>query len=806
MADLTEIEKFAKENDLDGFKSFLEKIYLRAGFPALLSLKNELRVDKSDFYSSAIHIWLEIFRDYISKTSSPKGICIFTNALVFCINETKEPLEIILKDKDNYAAVFTELLRRTLFSFLRNTPPGEKRLRPRKALLLLGYAGVRQEEDSFTALTWTFFTAIYRFEISEDCDEFRTFLKTFIQNASAHDAVYLPKLIPYFSEATTSELYNFLSENSEPKWEKIKEKLKSRIASFEEKKLIKNLPELEIVYLKAPERINLEKPPLPVKEESYDETELLLRSLSEGYSDEKLTKLVEIVKNNNEDDYDRLYLYLQENGEFFALKDEFRRELKILMADGDMPESVSEKAIELLPYLGVSSSPRRTGFAELTKLYDEDDDYDEKEPSQTIFAHPKAIAIKDDLRIELPPKIIEYLEMNGKPEILKQHCASLIESDDEDFIDSYARIFDYHILKSGRILFDKITCAGKALLEYKNKNHKYADIAKSSLLSIFYYKDCPDIIKMEAFEPLNRCGYLDFQTADTIKKYALAFAKDALFRYSQGAACRSLSDLISIKLPTSSRYIFEGKSFNKLMEEFIPIVAKEKRFKDRAYDILNHITFEDPLKLRLLSDKIQPINYKEAVETIAQLVMRHNRWAGLILVETAGQDFTDIRDSAVLALGEAGQFLSPDLKERAIKLIIEKADECYDDDMRKLYLETAVKVDPEKLSVHLIGKCINSGLNDRKELGSLLLESLKAMQPDTFLAFFENGTNLDGIHRFLKTAVKDSFIIDFAGNFVGVYREKFLMRHGESEWRKMFHEKDKSRLASIIDDIWALRK
>jgi len=39
----TEVEKFAENNDIEGFKSFLEKIYLRAGFMALLSIKSELR-------------------------------------------------------------------------------------------------------------------------------------------------------------------------------------------------------------------------------------------------------------------------------------------------------------------------------------------------------------------------------------------------------------------------------------------------------------------------------------------------------------------------------------------------------------------------------------------------------------------------------------------------------------------------------------------------------------------------------------------------------------------------------------------
>ena len=805
MADLTEIEKFAKNNDSDGFKAFLEKIYLRAGFSALLSLKNELKEEESDFYSKAIQIWLDTFCTFISETSSSKGLCTFANALIFCINETKEPLELILKNKSNYSAVFTELLRRTLFSFLRNTPPGEKRLRPRKALLILGYAGVRQEEDAFTPLIWTIYAAIYKLEISGDIDEFKNLLNTFINDASNHDIIYLPKLITYFSELTTLELYNFVSENPEPRWNQFTEKLKSRLTIFEEKKQVKNLPELEVVYLKAPEliKIKIDEPPPPEPAETLDEMELLLRSLSDDYSDKKLYKLVDIVKNTNQDDYDRLYLYLQENGENFALKNEFRRELKILMADGDMPESVSEKAIELLPYLGTSSVTRRTGFAELTKLYE--DDEDDAPPPPTIFAPQKTLSLKDDLRIDFPPEIIKYLEMSGSPETLKQHCLSLLKQADENFIDIYARIFDFHFLKSGRILFDKITCAGKALLEHKGKSSKYTDIIKSALSYIFYYKDCSDIIKMEAFELLNRSGYFDFQTADNIKRYALSFAKDSLSRYSQGVVCKSLADLISIKLPASSRNVFEGKSFNKLMSEFIPIVMKEQKVKDRAYDLLNHLTFEDPLRLRILSDKIQPVNYKEAVEVVAQLLMRHNRWAGLILVETAGQDFTDIRDAAVLALGKAGQFLSTDLKERAIKLIVEKADECYDDDMRKLYLDTAVKVDPEKFAAYLIGKCTNSGLNDRKEFGNLLLASLKAMPADIFLNFFEKGTNLEGIHRFLKTAVKDAFIMDFAGRFVEIYRANFLIQNDESDWGKLFHSKDRNRMASIIDDIWSLR-
>ncbi len=830
MANFSDITKFAKNDDLSGFRDFLEKIYLRASFSALLTVKNSFAGHEGGFYTKALHAWLDFFASFSAKPSFKNGIADFVSAIVFCINERSEPLEGIIERIEGRSPQLTELLRRTLFSFLRNTPPGEKRLRPRKALLLLGFPGTASYEDSLTPLAWTLYEALYRLEISSNIDDFKKTFRKFELSATQHDIESSLSMFDSLSPLTADILFEFIGSFEEPKLLPFVEKLrelsqKDTVMQNPRKKKIP--PPLEVLYLQSPVPIELQAEPqeeeLSMPETTEEELRRFFKSLSSSSGEdsphiwaEGLDLLVSVVRDGTDEEYDVIHSYLEASAEEFPMRDTFRRELKMLMADGDMPESVSERAFELLSYLGSSAKSSKSTLNTLATLsdFDDTDDWNDEpqksDDESAVVFRAAAVSIKEDLYFDFPDAIVKFLEMKGGSDYQKEYCISLLAKNDDDLFASYIKLFDFHLLKSGRILFDKLTVCAKAFVEFSSANKElcapYIERARETLLYLLYYSDCPDMLKMEAFEPLKRCGYFDFQTADTIKRYALAFAKDSLLRGSKGAVCRALSDLISIKLPSSSRNAsLDGKAFGQLTEDFVAIVLKEKKSSQRALDVLNHISFEDPLRLRALTAKIQPVNYREAIEAVSQLVLRYNRWAGLVLVEAAGQDFTDIRDAAVMALGKSGKVLSSELKERAIKLIIEKADECYDDEMRSLYLETAVAVDPVKAAEYLVIRCVNANLNDRKELGSLLLKSLESMSAGIFLDFFAKGTFLETIHRYCTCAQKDAFIMEFAGRFVEIYRDKYVSVYDESSWELMFMSDEKTKLAETINVLWALR-
>ena len=529
-------------------------------------------------------------------------------------------------------------------------------------------------------------------------------------------------------------------------------------------------------------------------------------SLPTDLTTKTLEMILDRIRNGNEWDLSSLKENIREFfTDGFVMKDMLRRELKVFMADSEQPEHVSRRATELLPMLGAAkkSSPSSLLMTISSEL---DDEPEKSHPEVKKPEQSRIPTIEEDLAFPVCDFIMDYLKMTGSCEAKAEFCSDLITKGMK--FDEYSKLLDFNLLKSGRILFDKMIPAAKAMVlgakryEYQKGMSK----AKNVLLYSLYYLACPDILKMEAFEALRRTGFLNFSSADIYKKYALAFAKDALLKKTTSAPCRALSDLISLKMPAISRESsFEGKGLVALSEEFADLVIKEsnREVLETALDILHHISVDEPLMLRSLSNKVQPLNYEKALEIMAGLVRRKNLWASSFLVDSASHDNSSIRTKAVIELGSCCDYLTHDMKSRAVSAIIDRIDECYDDEMQKKCLESAVRIDAAATVRGLVDQCLSSGLADRKEKGARLLEVFRNMKADDFSDIFSDVSNLRSVHRYLTSLNKDDFTVRFSGDFIDLCRINFTSSKGDDYWEKVVADSS-SEFTALINEIWNL--
>ncbi|MCQ2736819.1 MAG: hypothetical protein MJ234_06425 [bacterium] len=73
---------------------------------------------------------IKLYLQYITYSDKPAEIYSAAKAAYFCVINTSIPFDFISDVKDSR---FTEMLRRFLFCFMRNNPPGASRQRARKA-------------------------------------------------------------------------------------------------------------------------------------------------------------------------------------------------------------------------------------------------------------------------------------------------------------------------------------------------------------------------------------------------------------------------------------------------------------------------------------------------------------------------------------------------------------------------------------------------------------------------------------------------------------------------------------------------
>ena len=515
--------------------------------------------------------------------------------------------------------------------------------------------------------------------------------------------------------------------------------------------------------------------------------------------------LLELIKVGS--DHDMRFVENSINNYFVSdsfMQDALRRELKIFMSDSDLPEFVSKRAMDFLPLLGKTKQKQSLSsiLMSISDLEEEEKDYSDETTSSTI-----QLSIEEDLSRTVSERVFNYLKSSDSYEIRLENCKKMIE--DGMSFEEYKDLIDFDLPKSGKRYFDRVIPAAKAILfsnkfEYQEK----AEEARFILFVSLFYLSCPDILKMECFETLKRCGYLDIATARNIyKQYAIVFVKDALLNKSAGAACRALSDMISILVPGAiGRENFEGKNIEFLVDNYISLILKEKDEKlfNFAVDILNHLSFEEHSVLLPLSVRIQPVNYEKAIDVTEILVRKRNIWASSILVDAVGENYMDIRNKAVDSLSRCGAKMPIDYRRRAVNLIFEKLDVAYDEEKQAQYIEAARNIDSVVTGGVLISLFANSGLTDRKEIGNRLMGTLAIMSSNEFLELFKGMDNLKILYNYLITSHRDKFTVDFARQFIDLYRIHFSNVNGEETWTNILSETN-SEFVDMINNLWNLQ-
>ena len=488
------------------------------------------------------------------------------------------------------------------------------------------------------------------------------------------------------------------------------------------------------------------------------------------------------------------------------MQDALRRELKIFMSDSELPEFVSKRAMELLPLLGKTKQKQSLSSILMT-LSEINEEEEQEENFAEVASSIVQIPIEEDIAHSVSDRILSYLKSTGSYDSKLETCQNMIEAGIT--FEEYYNLIDFDLMKSGKRFFDRIIPAAKAIILSDRPDFKtHIEEAKYVLFVSLLYGNCPDILKMECFETLKRSGYLDILSAKNIyKQYAIVFVKDSLLNKSSGAACRALSDMINIIIPGAiGRDNFVGKNIEALVDSYISLIVKEtdEYLFDYAVDILNHLSFEEHSILIPLSARIQPVNYEKAIEITEKLVTKRNLWASDILIEAVGENYMDIRNKAVDALSRCGSNMPLDYRKRAVNLIFAKLEETYDEDKQAQYIEVARNIDLVITAEVLISLFANSGLTDRKEIGNRLMGTLAIMSSKEFLELFKGLDNLRILHKYLTSSHRDRFTVDFARQFIDLYRLHFSNLNGEETWRNILSDTN-SEFVDMINELWNLQ-
>ena len=488
------------------------------------------------------------------------------------------------------------------------------------------------------------------------------------------------------------------------------------------------------------------------------------------------------------------------------MQDALRRELKIFMSDSELPEFVSKRAMELLPLLGKTKQKQSLSSILMT-LSEINEEEEQEENFAEVASSIVQIPIEEDIAHSVSDRILSYLKSTGSYDSKLETCQNMIDAGIT--FEEYYNLIDFDLMKSGKRFFDRIIPAAKAIILSDRPDFKtHIEEAKYVLFVSLLYGNCPDILKMECFETLKRSGYLDILSAKNIyKQYAIVFVKDSLLNKSSGAACRALSDMINIIIPGAiGRDNFVGKNIEALVDSYISLIVKEtdEYLFDYAVDILNHLSFEEHSILIPLSARIQPVNYEKAIEITEKLVTKRNLWASDILIEAVGENYMDIRNKAVDALSRCGSNMPLDYRKRAVNLIFAKLEETYDEDKQAQYIEVARNIDLVITAEVLISLFANSGLTDRKEIGNRLMGTLAIMSSKEFLELFKGLDNLRILHKYLTSSHRDRFTVDFARQFIDLYRLHFSNLNGEETWRNILSDTN-SEFVDMINEIWNLQ-
>jgi hypothetical protein len=733
-----------------------------------------------------------------------------------------------------------EILRRSLLSIIHGGSSAENTTRARKALILMKASVESEKEKAFDAFQWTTYQTGYLYEIgidepamllglAEEClekgeeknyESYGAFFSSPVPRLkveSAHAFVQACRLRTrkprgpserYRNEAL-SVLKRALADPSMPV------DYVPRILMIQ--KSLGNLGEL-LAFIADPSTGEaLKRPALDALLLCW--SEMAPGKEQQAYGDELLPLLVLLVKTGGEDPalFDLLGMRLSSLPAALSLRDQLRRQLKSLLADIDISAGERKKALEMLGRLGQEEKKAEKPMSALLAEQDDeaDDKADEEPPPEnadipmTPESFPVPAGLSVPRRISLPAVLEGFLALREKNEVLKASMAEVLKSHYDEVIGYYGLLFYSQEDLTGKMLFEHILVSARSLLEHfqaekgrrklKRGELQLEEKAREALFWNFFYRDCPDLVKMECFEYLNSIHYLEALKADTLKRYALSFARDAIAHRSQSAACRALSDLINLRTSGRSLDGLAGKPSDELLDDFIAVMMKEKE-KDRqekAITLLHYVSFQDPPALTHLAARIHPLHYNTAIDILTELVKRYNWSAGSLLIDAAGNDYTDIRNRAVTALGALGHLLWPEQKERLVPAILEKLDDCYDEEARTSYLETMVRVDPGCAARHLVARCLHATFHERRELLEVLMKSLERLPEAHFMAWCDEGDHMGSIKTIITMPPVDTFMKNQARRFMGLFRENFIRLNGKDAWDTLQHSEGDRRLAAL---------
>ena len=82
--------------------------------------------------------------------------------------------------------------------------------------------------------------------------------------------------------------------------------------------------------------------------------------------------------------------------------------------------------------------------------------------------------------------------------------------------------------------------------------------------------------------------------------------------------------------------------------------------------------------------------------------------------------------------------------------------------------------------------------------------TLAIMSSKEFLELFKGLDNLRILHKYLTSSHRDRFTVDFARQFIDLYRLHFSNLNGEETWRNILSDTN-SEFVDMINELWNLQ-
>lgn len=582
-----------------------------------------------------------------------------------------------------------------------------------------------------------------------------------------------------------------------------------------------------------------------------------MQTLTRQEQEERMEEMLDVLLPMIKESTHKLYLQIVQilhslSAQPSPLRDRLRKELKSILADIDVSAEARKRALECIGMLGeVKPQPKKRSTI-LEDLLNENDDDDVEMEEKTSGAEgvktlsappvtkpsappvtklsappPAPVPVKAEISQDmedmemvpiaapsLPQPLQRFLSSRGKSEELKAECARLLRERDPGTVRHYHYLLVARESESGKLKYDHICAAAISLLSHLQKKREQArhqSLMKEELLLegkahealfwTFFHRECPDLLKMEAFETLKNIHYFEFTQGDTLKRFSLAFARLALVTKSNNAAVKALADLIKLRASTRSIDSLEGKESDELMEDMIFHLMKEsdESVKAKWIELLHHVTFQDAKSLGALASRVHPIHYRGALDVAGALVSRHNRGAGDLIIESTDREYRDIRNYAIETLGRVGSSLSREQRVKAISTVLDKLDECYDEDIRSVFLETVLKIDAASGAGEILTRLMKVSFHERREFGELLFRCLEQLKAPAFVELFEKEANLTIIKAFMTSLPLDASLRMKAKKFVGMFRESYIEVCGKKRWEELQSSVTDTRRTSLRD-------